>query len=77
MAKYKAIVTYTVVSELVIEADHEEDAEDMAWSTAVRDYHLEGQLDFLDGSLDVLGVEEYDEITSTSPLDEAERLCGF
>ena len=77
MAKYKAIVTYTVVSELAIEADHEEDAEDMAWSTAVRDYHLEGQLDFLDGSLDVLGVEEYDETTTSSPLDEAERLCGF
>ena len=60
MEKYKAIVTYTVVSELIIEADHEEDAEDMAWSTPVRVYHLLGQLDFLDGSLDVLGVEEYD-----------------
>ena len=77
MAKYKAIVTYTVVSELVIEADHEEDAEDMAWSTPVRDYHLEGQLDYLEGTLDVLGVEEYNETTTSSPLDEAERLCGF
>lgn len=77
MTKYKAVATYTVVSEIVIEADHEEDAEDIAWSTAVRDYHHQGQLDYLEGTLDVLGVEEYDETTTSSPLDEAVRLCGF